>query len=90
MAAFRRNKRNVNNCPICGVFVCPGYQNRQGNELPEDVRNHQCDPEFVKRSNRVRDAVMDRDYEPRTSRTEAERLAEGFEMLEEDDLGDEG
>lgn len=86
-SAFRRNKRNVNNCPICGVFVYVGYQ--KNDDIPQYAKNHQCDPEFIKRSNRTRDAVMDRDYEPRTIRTEAERLAEGFEMLEEDDLGDE-
>jgi hypothetical protein len=89
MPSFRRNKKSINNCPTCGVFVCVGYQNKTSGELDEESLNHQCDPEFIKRSNRVRDAVMDRDYEPRTTRSEAERLAEGFEMLEEDDPSDD-
>ena len=88
MSLFRRNKRCVNNCPKCGVFVCPGYQTRLTNgSLPDDIKNHECDPAFLKRSARATDAIMDRDTDhdqPRT-RTEAERLAEGFEMMEEDD-----
>ena len=86
---FRRNKRSVNNCPTCGVFVCPGFQNMTRSDMPEHARNHQCDPEFIKRSNRTRDAVMDRDYEPPLMRPESERLAEGFAMMEEDDREDD-
>lgn len=79
---FRRDKRNLNNCPICGVFVCPGYQTRT--HIPDDVNRHECDPEFIKRSNRTRDAVMDRDYDQHDRRSFGQRLSEGFEMLDEE------
>lgn len=86
-ALFRRNKRSVNNCPDCGVFVCYNYQN-----LRSDCRvAHTCDQEFVKRSERSQDAAMRRDpdnEEPRKIPL-SERLATGFQMLRDDDCDDD-
>ena len=51
--------------------------------------HHECDAEFIKKSERSRDASLrrDPDEEETRQRTESQRIAEGFEMLEEDDDG---
>jgi hypothetical protein len=81
---LRRNKRSVNNCPICGVFVCPGYQTRTNIDTASE--NHECDPKFVKFSEACRDSAMDRDPDEQETRTRpiGARIAEGFEMMDED------
>ena len=82
---FRRDKRKSSHCPRCGVYVCPGYQNTSRVRPPdEEVVTHECDPEFLKRSERVQNAVMKRDpdEEAPRRRSESQRLAEGFAMLE--------
>jgi hypothetical protein len=89
--SFRRNKKNTNHCPTCGIFVCPGYQAilaDKGKEgLPLEARGHACDPEFLKRSARMRNAMLSHDPdddEPR-ERSLGTRLDEGYLMLREDD-----
>lgn len=83
---FRRNKKSVHNCPICGVFVCEGYQTTS----PKGDSTHECDPEFIRRSAATRDAIMKEEFAPRRM-SESERIAEGFAMLEmdSDDYGDD-
>lgn len=93
MASMKRNKRSVNNCPDCGVFVCFGYQDMLGVRMTPEARKHECDPKFILRSERARDVAMAHDPdddEPRMPPI-AQRLMEGFEMLEmgEDDPVDD-
>lgn len=84
---FRRNKKSVNNCPRCGLYVCDGYQTAN----PKGDTSHECDEEFIKRSDRVRNASMrrDPDEEAPRRRCEADRLTEGFAMLDDEDHGDD-
>jgi len=91
--SFRRNKAKTDNCPECGIFVCKDYQKILYDitkQWPEEAICHKCDESYLKRSATARDASMrrDPDDEAPKARSFGQRLAEGFELLNLEDVRD--